>query len=78
MTGKMPPEIFPQRKVFFAYRSIFISGRISGRLSGLAGYQISGRIYGRAYPVSCRTLDIKKRPDIRPDIRLAGYPAYPY
>jgi len=73
----MPSEIFPQRKVFFAYRYILISGRISGRISGLAGYRISGRISGRAYPVSGRIPDIKKWPDIRPDIRLAGYPAHP-
>jgi len=65
----MPSEIFPQRKVFFAYRYILISGRISG----LAEYRISGR----AYPVSGRIPDIKKWPDIRPDIRLAGYPAHP-
>ena len=42
-----------------------ISGRISGRISGLAGYRISGRISGNAYPVSGRIPDIKKWPDIR-------------
>ena len=34
---------------------------ISGRISGLAGYRISGN----AYPVSGRIPDIKKWPDIR-------------
>jgi len=70
----MPPEIFPQRKVFFAFRS----GLISGRISGLAGYRISGR----AYPVSGRIPDIRQSiSSIRPDtgyLKIAGYPAHPY
>jgi len=38
-----------------------------------AGYRISGRIFGKAYPVSGRIQYFKKWPDIR----LAGYPAHP-
>ena len=50
-------------------------GQISGRISDLAGYRISGQISGKAYPVSGRIPDIKKWPDIRhiPNFQLCFY-----
>jgi len=62
----MSSGLIPQIKMFLAN----LSGVIYGRISGLAGYRISGN----AYPVSGRIPDIKKWPDIR----LAGYPAHAY
>jgi len=65
---------FPLGKFFFTYRS----GLISGRISGLAGYRISGRISGKSYPVSGRIPEIKKWPDIRhiPSIHTPNHPSY--
>jgi hypothetical protein len=51
-----------------------ITGRPDIRL-----FSISGRISGKANPVSGQIPDIiKKSRIIRPDIRPAGYPVHPY
>jgi len=61
----MPPGIFSQGKIFFAYRS----GLISGQISVLAGYRISGWIRYLARHIRYQVGYRYKK--------MAGYPAYP-